>query len=103
MFIIFAAQKNNFMEIRKLNDLEAEFIDAVRNYKKAYPNGAMNWNGTSQGFMKNFSKEIDFKAAPSGIIRHGAARKKNSKTSRIYGNSYRLTNYDEADVERHTA
>ena len=40
MFIIFAAQKNNFMEIRKLNDLEAEFIDAVRNYKKAYPNGS---------------------------------------------------------------
>ena len=27
------------METRKLTDLEAEFIDAVRNYKKAYPNG----------------------------------------------------------------
>ena len=27
------------MEKRKLTELEAEFIDAVRNYKKAYPNG----------------------------------------------------------------
>lgn len=28
------------METRKLTDLEAEFIDAVRNYKNAFPNGS---------------------------------------------------------------
>lgn len=33
-------QKIAIMETRKLTDLEAEFIDAVRNYKKAYPNGS---------------------------------------------------------------
>lgn len=40
MFIIFAVSKEIIMETRKLTDLEAEFIDAVRNYKKAYPNGS---------------------------------------------------------------
>jgi len=46
MFITFAkSMPLKEMETRKLTDLEAEFIDAVRNYKRAYPNGsdAFEW------------------------------------------------------------
>lgn len=47
MFIIFALLKYYFFNLKivfmiklNLNDLEAEFIHAVRNYKKAFPNGS---------------------------------------------------------------
>lgn len=39
------------METRKLTDLEAEFIDAVRNYKKAYPNGSQELEWYIQGLF----------------------------------------------------
>lgn len=37
------------MEKLILNDLEAEFIHAVRNYKKAYPNGSEELEWYIQG------------------------------------------------------
>ena len=40
MFIVFALSKDKNMVTRKLTELEAEFIDVIRNYKKAYPNGS---------------------------------------------------------------
>lgn len=39
------------MEIRKLTDLEAEFIDAVRNFKKAYPNGSIELEWYIDGLL----------------------------------------------------
>ena len=45
------------METRQLSDLEAEFIDAVRNYKRAYPNGSAEMEWYIQGCMTDYSKE----------------------------------------------
>lgn len=45
MFITFATINYIYMEKITLTDLEAEFIYAVRNYKRAFPNGSdeMEW------------------------------------------------------------
>lgn len=40
------------METRKLTELEAEFIDAVRNYKRAYPNGSNELEWYIQGLYE---------------------------------------------------
>ena len=40
------------METRKLTELEAEFIDAVRNYKRAYPNGSDELEWYRQGLFE---------------------------------------------------
>ena len=40
------------METRKLTDLEAEFIDAVRNYKRAYPNGSDEFEWYIEGLYE---------------------------------------------------
>lgn len=57
------------METRKLTDLEAEFIDAVRNYKRAYPNGSDEFEWYIEGLYERCSKKIERNCAPhSGDI-----------------------------------
>lgn len=43
---------STYMETRKLTELEAEFIDAVRNYKRAYPNGSDELEWYIQGLYE---------------------------------------------------
>ena len=53
MFITFAKSITlKEMETRKLTDLEAEFIDAVRNYKRAYPNGSDEFEWYIEGLYE---------------------------------------------------
>ena len=53
MFITFAkSMPLKGMETRKLTDLEAEFIDAVRNYKRAYPNGSDEFEWYIEGLYE---------------------------------------------------
>lgn len=64
--------------------------------------GATSLNGTSQGFTRNFSKEIDYRLPRP---KYGTGRLNHKKTIKLheYGNYRHHPQDNEADAARHPA